>query len=162
MGFLKKLRRGISKGVVGAVRLAASSGVAGPVGSIIGSKLKSIGAKRAQLANANQVLDAKRAEFETRRLPLSVTGAGKAKTAPPPRPVPAKVIQLKGNAASVLLNTGEVGRRRAVNARLESLAKVDERIKKLTPSQRADLADRFKAEGGGSPAKFRDFLRANL
>jgi hypothetical protein len=161
MGFGRRFK-GLGKFVKKGVKLAALAGLgpAGGVGSILTSRLKTMGEKK-------RTLDAARS---MRPDAFKIKGAYGAPRAPAwqknTAPLKAaKTIQLKGSGAALLASTEGARRdrvRTASTQRLDNIRSTELKIGKLTAGQKEDLAEQFKREGGGSPAEFRAFLAARL
>lgn len=174
MGFFKKLGR-VAKG---ALKIAAVAGIAPPglgaLAPIIASKMKSAGVKRRNLKDAHTALDAKRRLYEDRKLAVSPIVATSSidprrAPAPPARRMPPSLMKLKGSAAALLAeDKGRAARagafRRGQEDALAKAGQVDTRIGKLSPGQKAYLADEYLAKGGrkGDSKAFRAFLATRL
>lgn len=159
--FVKKAAKGVGKVARKGVKLAAASGLlpAGGVAAVVASKLQTAGEKRRQLKQAAQ------GKLVQSNATLKQTAGAKAEPLPWQKKAPplkaATTIRIAGGAKE-LLTTDAMRRKSATAARLEATASLDAKIAKLSLSQRQDLADQFKREGGGSPAQFKQFLAANL
>lgn len=166
--FLKKAGKAVKKGLSGAAGLAVASGLGpGALAPVILSKVQTMGENRRKKILKAKAVDSARASLEKIGAP-EVKYDPRKSPAPPSRLRPAGTIDIKLGHDIAL--GGVQTRQKAAKAKRASLAKtvekmgeVDKKVSKLSASQRALLADEFKAKNPkGTPAQFRAFLAENL
>lgn len=160
MGFGKALKR-LGKAAKKGLRIAGELGIVpgGNVGAVIASKLKTRGDKRRVLAEA-QAMKPDSLKLKGSFAPPRAPAWRKVQ-----KPEAAKAIQVRGEGAALLASSVGARREAKRKASLERLATIkstEAKIAKLTPGQKADLAEEFTRQGGGSPSEFRAFLAERL
>jgi len=167
MGFGRRFK-GLGKLVKKGVKFAAEAGLISAtggtgIGAIAASKLKSRGEKKRALGDAQKLKrDGLRLQITKGQPTRPPSWAGNTKVIPKGAQ---KTIVVRGEGAALLASSAgakrEAFRKKSLES-LESTKALELKISKLSPGQKEDLADEFKRQGGGSPAAFKQFLKARL
>lgn len=160
MGFLRKLKRAGGKLLKSAVKVAGPSvlGSLGPIGGIVGSKLRTMGENRTRqkLLAATDLSKG----IAVKRLTQSVDKGG-----PPPKTSPGlpALIAMRDPAVRELLNKEKAkGVKSAIVGTVSNKKKAAAIWKKLDQDTRDELLKQFKASNPkGSDAQWASFVIAN-